>query len=64
MPIPDAPMERESLMHDLHHGKTFRRTKKKHGKKKANKQAVAIMLSHERKYGRKKTRKTRKASRR
>jgi hypothetical protein len=57
VPIPDEPIDRQELMHDLRHGKTFRRTRKKYGKKKAQKQMVAIMLSHERKYGRLKPRK-------
>ena len=29
---------------ELHHGKTFRRTQRKFGKAKANKQAVAIAM--------------------
>ena len=34
---------------ELHTGKTFAKTKKKFGKKKANKQAIAIALSEARK---------------
>jgi hypothetical protein len=34
---------------ELGEGKTYARTKKKHGKKKANKQRVAIVLSNKRK---------------
>jgi hypothetical protein len=30
---------------ELHHGKTYSKTKGRHGKKKADKQAVAIALS-------------------
>jgi hypothetical protein len=52
MPIPDAPMSRSELFDDLRHGKTFSRTRKKHGKTKARKQMIAIVLGHERKYGR------------
>jgi hypothetical protein len=33
---------------ELHRGKTFARTKRKHGKAKARKQAVAIALSKKR----------------
>ncbi len=37
---------------ELHKGKTFARTRRKFGKKKADKQAVAIALSQARKSGR------------
>jgi hypothetical protein len=30
---------------ELHHGKTYSKTKSRHGKKKADRQAVAIALS-------------------
>lgn len=33
---------------ELHHGKTFARTRRKYGKKKAHKQAVAIALRKKR----------------
>lgn len=39
--------------HELRHGKTFKRTAKKYGKKRARKQMVAIALSNQRKYQRK-----------
>lgn len=41
---------------ELHSGKTYSRTRKKHGKKKADKQAIAIALSNHRK-GKKKSHK-------
>jgi hypothetical protein len=44
---------------ELHHGKTFRRTKKKYGKKKAQKQAIAIALSKKRESKRKKLKRKR-----
>jgi hypothetical protein len=34
---------------ELHTGKTYRRTKKKFGKKKADRQAIAIALENKRK---------------
>jgi hypothetical protein len=40
---------------DLHGGKTYSKTRKKHGKKKADKQAIAIALKNSRmRKGRKK----------
>jgi hypothetical protein len=39
---------------ELHEGRTYARTRKKFGAKKANKQAVAIALSERRKSARKK----------
>ena len=39
---------------ELHGGKTYRKTKKKYGKKKAQKQAIAIALSNKRKAAQKK----------
>lgn len=36
--------------HDLRHGKTFGKTERKFGKKRAQKQMVAIALSNQRKY--------------
>jgi hypothetical protein len=35
---------------ELHHGETYRRTRRKFGAKKAHRQAIAIALSHARKY--------------
>ena len=46
---------------EVHKGKTYARTKRKFGKKKANKQAIAIALS-EAGLSRKKKRKTKKKS--
>lgn len=40
-----------SNIEELHTGKTFKRTKKKFGKKRANKQAIAIALNEARKSG-------------
>jgi hypothetical protein len=45
---------------ELHGGKTFARTKRKFGKAKANKQAIAIALKTKRESARKKTKKTAK----
>jgi hypothetical protein len=42
---------------ELHEGKTFARTKKKFGAKKANKQAIAIAMSQKRKSAAKKKKK-------
>lgn len=38
----------ESNFHELRHGKTFARTEKKFGKKKAEKQMIAIALENKR----------------
>jgi hypothetical protein len=40
--------------HELRHGKTFRRTAKKYGKKRARKQMIAAVLSNKRKAAAKK----------
>ncbi|MGA2610742.1 MAG: hypothetical protein ABSH01_25125 [Terriglobia bacterium] len=40
--------------HELRHGKTFSRTRKKFGKRKAQKQMIAIALSTARKSGKRK----------
>jgi hypothetical protein len=45
-----------SNISELHGGKTYSRTKQKYGKKRANKQAVAIALNEKRKSGRKRAR--------
>jgi hypothetical protein len=47
----------EKNFHELRHGKTFSRTEKKYGKKRAQKQMVAIALSNKRKSGKKRRRK-------
>ncbi len=44
----------ESNFHELRHGKTFAHTDKKFGKKKAEKQMVAIVLNNKRNAPRKK----------
>ena len=44
---------------ELHGGKTYAHTKKKYGKKRAQKQAIAIALSEQRKSGGKRTRRKR-----
>jgi hypothetical protein len=41
-------------LHELRHGKTFKRTKNKYGKRKALKQMIAIELKNERKISKKK----------
>ena len=46
-----------SAISELHTGKTFARTKKKFGKKKARKQAIAIALKNKRKGTSKRARK-------
>ena len=56
MPIPkDASVD--EVFHEFRHGKTYARTRKKFGKKKARKQMIAVALGHER------ARKKRKSSR-
>ena len=45
-----------SNISELHGGKTYSRTRRKYGKKRANKQAVAIALNEKRKSGKKRTR--------
>ena len=54
MPLLKGKKNRKKNFHELHHGKTFARTKKKFGKRRAQKQMVAIELSNERKRSRKK----------
>jgi hypothetical protein len=39
----------EANFRELGRGKTYRRTKKRHGKKRADRQRVAIVLSNQRK---------------
>lgn len=39
----------EKNFHELRHGKTYAKTRGKFGKKKANKQMIAIALSNKRK---------------
>jgi hypothetical protein len=44
----DTQAATDSNFHELRHGKTYRRTRKKLGKKRANKQMVAIALKTKR----------------
>lgn len=44
-----------SNISELHKGKTFSKTKKKYGKKRAQKQSIAIALNEKRKSGSKRT---------
>lgn len=45
---------KSAMFHEVRHGKTFARTQRKFGKKKAEKQMQAIVLSTKRKQARKK----------
>lgn len=54
-----SPRTVSSNIRELHSGKTFQKTARKFGKKKANKQAIAIALSEKRKSGGTKKRKRR-----
>jgi hypothetical protein len=47
MPLPPGE-DVGTAIRELHTGKTYRRTKKKLGKKKADKQSVAIAISNSR----------------
>ena len=49
----------EENFHELRHGKTFSRTEKRYGKKRAQKQMVAVALNEKRKSGKKKARRKR-----
>lgn len=49
----------EENFHELRHGGTFSRTKKKYGKRRAQKQMVAIALENKRESGKKRTRRKR-----
>lgn len=51
MPLKKGKKNRKANFHELRHGKTFARTEKKFGKRKARKQMVAIVLNNERKSG-------------
>lgn len=53
MPLLKGKKNRRKNFHELRHGKTFKRTAAKFGKKRALKQMVAIALSNERKTSRK-----------
>lgn len=54
MPLLRGKKNRRKNLHELRHGKTFRRTASKFGKKRALKQMIAIELSNERKGGKRK----------
>lgn len=47
MPIPEGATKAEAF-HDLRHGKAFKKTRAKYGKKKAQQQMVARYFKHER----------------
>lgn len=49
----DTQAATESNFHELRGGKTFKRTAKKFGKKKARKQMIAIVMKNKREAGRK-----------
>lgn len=55
-------MSKEAMFHELGRGKTYARTKRKKGKRRADKQRVAIVLSQRRKHKGRKAHK-RKSSR-
>ncbi len=57
MPLKPGKKSRKANFHELRHGKTFRKTAAKFGRKKALKQLVAIELSNERKTGKRQKRK-------
>ena len=59
MPLKPGKKHRKANFHELRHGKTFRKTAHKFGKKRALKQMVAIALSNERKTAGKRTRRKR-----
>jgi len=48
MPLLRGKKNRKKNFRELGKGKTYRRTKKKYGAKRANKQRVAIVLNSER----------------
>ncbi len=55
----DTQAATEANFHELRHGKTFSKTRKKYGKKKAQKQMVAIALKNKRESRKKKARRKR-----
>jgi hypothetical protein len=55
----DTQAATEANFHELRHGKTFKRTKKKYGKKKARKQMIAIALKNKRESRKKKRKRVR-----
>jgi hypothetical protein len=57
MPLIESTEATESNFHELRHGKTFKRTRKKFGKKQAQKQMIAIALKNKREARKKNKRK-------
>lgn len=49
MPLIESTSATESNFDELRHGKTFKKTAAKYGRKRAQKQMVAIALSNKRK---------------
>ena len=49
MPLLPGKENRAQNFHEFHQGKTYAHTKAKFGKKRADAQAVAVVLSNERK---------------
>lgn len=54
MPLLNGKKNRESNFKEFGEGKTYRHTLQKFGRKKANKQRVAVILNNERKRGKRK----------
>lgn len=54
----DSPEATRENFHEFRHGKTFAKTEKKFGKKRALKQMQAAVLSNRRKAGKKKHRRS------
>jgi hypothetical protein len=52
MPLLRGKKNRKKNFREFGKGKTFRHTKRKFGKKRANKQRIAVILSNERRSGR------------
>jgi hypothetical protein len=48
MPLRRGKKNRRANFREFGKGKTFARTKKRYGKKRANKQRIAVILSNER----------------
>lgn len=55
----DTKAATEENFDEVRHGKTYRRTARKYGKKRAQKQMVATVLSNKRKAAQKKTKRKR-----
>ena len=50
MPLRRGKKNRKANFREFGKGKTYARTKKKFGKKRANKQRIAVILSNERRH--------------